>query len=238
MKNFFTLLSLFVVSIALSQTPQGFNYQAVIRNSTGQAVTNQSVSVKFNIIQGQPSAAPTYIEQHTVNTDDLGTVNLVIGQGSATLGTFPQIDWSLGSYYLGIEVNIGQGFVNMGTTQLLSVPYAMYAEKVGNSFGIAINATLVNNGGEYSVKVKYRVTPNPDDNYILSGYVVGSTPNVDVTNALQNYDTFGEFSYSDDFSFTSAQGLELNSTYYIRGYVRKSDNTYVYGQPKTFVATP
>ena len=238
MKNFLTLISLLTASIVLSQTPQGFNYQAVIRNSTGQAVTNQSVSVKFNVIQGQPTATPVYVEQHTTNTDDLGTVNLVIGQGTVNSGVFQQIDWSLGSHYLGIEVNIGSGFVNMGTTQLLSVPYAMYAGKAGSSFGIAINATLENNGGEYSVKVKYRVTPNPDDNYVLSGYVIGTTPNVEVTNALQDYDTFGEFSYSDDFSFTSAEGLQMNSTYYIRGYVKKSDNTYVYGQPKMFVATP
>ena len=72
-----------------------------------------------------------FTETHLVSTDDLGQVNLVIGEGTATTGDFTLIDWSLGSYFLGIELNTGAGYVAMGTTQLLSVPFALYAENSG-----------------------------------------------------------------------------------------------------------
>jgi hypothetical protein len=66
---------------------------------------------------------------------DLGAVNLVIGKGTGTTGTFSNIDWGNGIYYLGIELNTGNGYV-MGTTQLLSVPYALYAQnsKYSNNY--------------------------------------------------------------------------------------------------------
>jgi len=73
-----------------------------------------------------------YVETHTTQSDDLAQVALVIGQGSTVSGDFSQIDWSLGSYYLAIELDIGSGYVSMGTTQLLSVPYALYADTAGN----------------------------------------------------------------------------------------------------------
>lgn len=77
-----------------------------------------------------------FTEVHYVPTDDLGQVTLVIGQGTATIGTFSELDWSLGSYYLGIELDTGNGYIAMGTIQLLSVPYALYAENAGGSLVI------------------------------------------------------------------------------------------------------
>jgi hypothetical protein len=90
------------------------------------------VYFKFNVIQGSDTSVPIFTETHYVSTDDLGQVNLVIGQGTANTGTFSALDWSLGSYYLAIELDIGSGYVSMGTTQLLSVPYALYADTAGN----------------------------------------------------------------------------------------------------------
>ena len=74
--------------------------------------------------------SPVFTETHYVPTDDLGQVNLVIGQGTPSTGTFSELDWSLGSYYLGIELSINgpNDYVAMGTTQLLSVPYALHAK--------------------------------------------------------------------------------------------------------------
>jgi uncharacterized protein (TIGR02145 family) len=86
---------------------------------------------------------PIFTETHYVPTDDLGQVNLVIGQGTANTGAFSELDWSLGSYYLGIELDTGSGYVAMGTTQLLSVPYALYAENSGNSTPITPNLETV-----------------------------------------------------------------------------------------------
>ena len=137
MKKFYTILCLAIASLTQlqAQAPQGFNYQATVRNSSGDLIVNTNVYFKFNVMQGSQTSLPVFTEIHYVPTDDLGQVTLVIGQGTATTGTFSELDWSLGSYYLGIELSINgaNNYVAMGTTQLLSVPYALYAENSGNS---------------------------------------------------------------------------------------------------------
>ena len=133
MKKLFTLIAFIVVTTISAQAPQGFNYQATVRNSSGALVVNQNVNFKFNIMLNSQTSLPVYSETHLAPTDDLGQVNLTIGQGTATIGTFAGINWGSGTYYLGIELNTGSGFVAMGTTQLLSVPYALYANSAGTA---------------------------------------------------------------------------------------------------------
>tara|TARA_B110000046_G_scaffold19803_2_gene18783 strand:- start:61 stop:1761 length:1701 start_codon:yes stop_codon:yes gene_type:complete len=134
MKNLFTILALILTSILSiqAQVPQGFNYQATVRNAGGELIVNQDVNFKFNIQQGAATSEAVYTETHIIATDDLGQINLTIGDGTAA-GDFSLIDWSLGSYFLGIQLDTGAGYVAMGTTQLLSVPYALYAENSGSS---------------------------------------------------------------------------------------------------------
>ena len=115
-----------------AQSPQGFNYQATVRNNAGELLINQNANFQFTIVQGSTTGTSLYVETHTTQTDDLAQVALVIGQGSTVSGDFSQIDWSLGSYYLAIELDTGSGYVSMGTTQFLSVPYALYAESSAN----------------------------------------------------------------------------------------------------------
>jgi hypothetical protein len=133
MKKLITLLALIVITIINAQAPQGFNYQATVRNSSGALITNQSVSFKFSILQNSDTGTMVYSENQTANTDDLGHINLVVGQGTPSTGTFSSINWGSGTYYLGIELNTGSGYVAMGTTQLLSVPYALYANSAGST---------------------------------------------------------------------------------------------------------
>ena len=133
MKKLYTLLALVITLITNAQAPQGFNYQATVRNSSGALIVNQNVNFKFNIMLNSATSLPVFSETHLAPTDDLGQVNLVIGQGTATTGTFSTINWGTGNYYLGIELNTGSGYVAMGTTQLLSVPFALYANTAGNS---------------------------------------------------------------------------------------------------------
>ena len=139
MKKLFTLLTLVITLITTAQAPQGFNYQATVRNSSGALIVNQNVYFKFNIMLNSQTSLPVYSETHQAPTDDLGQVNLTVGQGTPTTGTFSSINWGNGNYYLGIELNTGTGYVAMGTTQLLSVPYALHANT-------AIS-TLVSTGG-------------------------------------------------------------------------------------------
>ena len=156
MKKFYAILCLAIASLTQlqAQAPQGFNYQATVRNSTGDLIVNTNVYFKFNVIQGSLTAVPIFTETHYVSTDGLGQVNLVIGQGSANTGAFSELDWSLGSYYLGIELNTGSGYVAMGTTQLLSVPYALYANSSGSSNianGTTVGEMLFWNGTQWAL---------------------------------------------------------------------------------------
>ena len=174
MKKFYVILCLAIASLTQlqAQAPQGFNYQATVRNSSGDLIVNTNVYFKFNVIQGSNTAVPIFTETHYVPTDDLGQVNLVIGQGTANTGVFSEIDWSLGSYYLGIELDTGSGYVAMGTTQLLSVPYALYAENSGNSTPTTPNleAVLGENNSANNQQIKDLQDPTDAQDAVTKNY--------------------------------------------------------------------
>jgi len=135
MKIFYTFLLGFIALVANAQAPQGFNYQATVRNNAGALMTNASVQLKFSILQDTATGTVVYSESQTKTTDGLGQVSTVVGQGTALTGTFAAINWGTGTHFLAIELNTGNGFVAMGTTQLLSVPYALYANTAGSTSG-------------------------------------------------------------------------------------------------------
>ncbi len=128
------VFSFFVtINVSVAQNANGFNYQAIVRNASGELLLNQNVDFKLHLIENSPTASPIYTENHSVTTDDLGQVNLIIGKGVNIFGDFGTINWSSTSYFLLIELNLGNGFVTMGTTQLMSVPFAMYAQKTADN---------------------------------------------------------------------------------------------------------
>ena len=174
MKKFYAILCLAIASLTQlhAQAPQGFNYQATVRNSSGDLIVNTNVYFKFNVIQGSQTAVPIFTETHYVPTDDLGQVNLVIGQGTANTGTFSELDWSLGSYYLGIELDTGNGYLAMGTTQLLSVPYALYAENSGNSTPTTPNleAVLAENNSANNQQIEDLQDPTEAQDAVTKNY--------------------------------------------------------------------
>jgi uncharacterized protein (TIGR02145 family) len=173
MKKLFTLLALAITLIATAQAPQGFNYQATVRNSAGALITNQNVLFKFNIMLNSQTSLPVYSETHQAPTDDLGQVNLVIGTGTPTIGTFSSINWANGSYFLGIELNTGAGYVAMGTTQLLSVPYALYANTAGNSQSTTPNlgAVLAVNNSANNTKITNLANPSDAQDAVTKSYL-------------------------------------------------------------------
>ena len=185
MKKFYAILCLTIASLTQlhAQAPQGFNYQATVRNSAGDLVVNTNVYFKFNVIQGSNTAVPIFTETHYVPTDDLGQVNLIIGQGTANTGIFSELDWSLGSYYLGIELNTGNGYVAMGTTQLLSVPYALYAENSGNSTPTTptLQSVLAENNSANNQQIKDLQDPTEAQDAVTKAYV-----DTEVLNNVQN----------------------------------------------------
>jgi hypothetical protein len=139
MKKLFTQLMVISITFSLfAQPPQKMSYQCVVRNSTDALVTNQSVAIRISILQGTISGTAVYQEAYNPNpqTNANGLLSLEIGSGLAITGTFSEIDWSSGPYFLKTETDPagGTNYTIIGTSQLLSVPYAMYAKTAGNSF--------------------------------------------------------------------------------------------------------
>jgi hypothetical protein len=118
---------------AVGQAPYQINYQAIVRDNTNQSINDQDVSVKFSVRQGSPTGTEVYWETHPAHTNSFGLINLKIG--SIRTGLLDLINWAAGPYYLKVEVDTK----DMGTTQLISVPFAFYAEKAGNGFSGVYN---------------------------------------------------------------------------------------------------
>jgi hypothetical protein len=116
--------------LIFGQAPDQFNYQAVLRDASGNLKANTSANIEISILQGSATGTAVYTETNAITTNAFGLVNLQIGGGTATLGSFASIDWASGPYFVKISVD-GTDF---GTSQVLSVPYAKYAEKAGNGF--------------------------------------------------------------------------------------------------------
>ena len=243
----------------LAQAPNGFNYQASVRDANGALVTEQSVSFKFHIVQGTQTAAPTYTETHATNTDDLGQVSVVIGQGNATSGTFSSIDWSLGSYFLKIEVELsaGSGYVDLGTTQFMSVPYALYAQNAGgslpqgtnngdtlkwnastSSWEISSASTSANNAFEViTSQVNYysndsassggEVVADGGSSVIARGVVWDVNPDP-IIYGDKTSDGIGSGTFTSELT-----NLTESTTYFYRAYATNSNKT-VYGSTYSF----
>ncbi|WP_341834903.1 hypothetical protein WJU16_18345 [Chitinophaga pollutisoli] len=124
-------LLFFILSATLAGYAQnglsGINYQAVARNSNGSVLANQAVSVRFSIRGGGPNGAVQYQETHNTATNAIGLFTLQLGRGTPVTGTFAGVPWGNANQFLQVEVNTGGGFQALGTTQLMSVPFAQFA---------------------------------------------------------------------------------------------------------------
>jgi len=124
-KSNFLLISLLISANLLSQVPQGLNYQAVVRNGSGDIRVNVNVQFEFEILQGSALGTAVYSETHDTVTNEFGLVSLIIGTGNTT-DVFADIDWADGPYFIKVSID----GTEMGTSQLVSVPYALHAQTV------------------------------------------------------------------------------------------------------------
>ncbi len=117
-----------------AQAPQGINYQAVVRNANNQILSNATVGVSISLRQTVANGPIVYQEHFTTTTTTNGLINLVIGTGTVDQGAFNSISWGQGPYFaeIGIDQTGGTNYNSIGTQQLMSVPYALYAETAGN----------------------------------------------------------------------------------------------------------
>ncbi|MBO7570631.1 MAG: hypothetical protein J6T48_00610 [Bacteroidales bacterium] len=124
---------LIISAISFAQAPQAMSYQAVVRGSDNNLVVNQNVAMRISILQGSAEGTAVYTETHSATTNANGLVSIEIGNGTGN-GDFSSINWANGPYFVKTETDVNGG-TNYGITsvcQLLSVPYAMYAQTAGN----------------------------------------------------------------------------------------------------------
>ena len=135
----FTVAAFVALSFSsFGQAPEGFKYQAVVRDAASTIIVNQAVGMQIVIHQGSATGTAVYTETFAPTTNGYGLVNLEIGTGTST-DDFSLIDWSAGPYFVETLADLagGTSYNSMGTSQMMSVPYALYAKTSGNGQGPA-----------------------------------------------------------------------------------------------------
>ncbi len=141
MRKVFTVLAAVLLTATLwAQSPEKMSYQAVIRNSSDALITNTGIAMQISILQGSASGTAVYTETQTPTTNSNGLVSIELGGGTVVSGNFSTINWANGPYFVKIETDPdgatgGISYTITGTSQLLSVPYALYAKTAGSTSG-------------------------------------------------------------------------------------------------------
>lgn len=226
MKSLFTILLALLLTIGVNaQSPNIFNYQGVARDLSGNLIANKNVGLRISILKNSIAGSEVYKEIHLISTNNLGLFAIQIGSGTVISGSIGTIDWGNGTYYLKIEMdeNGGSNYQLIGTNQLLSVPYALYAKTAGNS--ISLNAPSAN------VTTAINIT---FDSAVLNGVVNGNGFRTDVQFDWGTDTNFG-FSVNADQTpvvgsnnvnvTTKLSKLQPNTTYYYRIKATNAVNT-------------
>jgi hypothetical protein len=136
MKKLYTIIvTLAIISSVFSQSPEKMSYQAVIRNSSNNLISNVPVGMKISILQGTSEGTVVYAETQSPTSNTNGLISIEIGTGT-TSDDFSTIDWTAGPYFIKTETdpNGGANYTIVGTSQLLSVPFALHSKTAGNVF--------------------------------------------------------------------------------------------------------
>ena len=126
--------SVFMPQQANAQSPEKMSYQAVIRDGSNTLLASTAVGMKISILKSSTSGTAVYVETQTPTTNANGLVSVEIGGGTVVSGTFSSIDWANGTYFIKTETDPtgGTSYTITGTSQLLSVPYALHAKTADN----------------------------------------------------------------------------------------------------------
>ena len=150
MKNTTLILFLFLPLLSFSQSPTAIPYQAVLRSSDGSVIANSSATITFKIHDSTASGPVVFEETHATTSNAQGLISLNVGQGSAVFGTIKGVIWSTGNKFLQVLMNAGNGNVDLGTQQMMSVPYALHTNDTymrvsatGDSLIIGNTVTIV-----------------------------------------------------------------------------------------------
>ncbi|MGC4059167.1 MAG: hypothetical protein QM743_13775 [Chitinophagaceae bacterium] len=169
-----------MVSAARAQAPQAINYQAAVRNASGAPLSSSLIQVRFTIHDLTATGTTVFQETNTVTTTAQGIMNTAIGTGTAVTGTLAGVDWSSGAKFLEVEINAGSGYTSIGSQQMVSVPYALYA---GNGYWMKNGVNIYN--GNMPDNVGINVT-NPQADL----HVKGSSEIMRIESNLKGWQSF------------------------------------------------
>jgi len=166
------LAAVLIMASVIAQSPEKMSYQAVIRNSSNQLMTNQAIGLKINILQGSPSGTTVYVETQNPTTNANGLASIEIGTGAVVSGDFAIIDWTNGPYFLKTETDPtgGTNYTIIGTSQLLSVPYSLYSNTAKKSIDGARKTYVDSLKQEFQILKKFTYSQFPPTTTGLVGY--------------------------------------------------------------------
>ena len=170
MKQFYTLLAVFLLSAPTwAQSPEKMSYQAVIRNNSNELLVEKQVGMQISILQGSTAV---YTETQTATTNVNGLLSIAIGEGT-TSDDFTSIDWSTGPYFIKTETDPAGGtdYSITGTSQLLSVPYALHAKTAGSVTETQTLADVVVLGNTVKNQLKLVTDPTEAQDAATKAYV-------------------------------------------------------------------
>ena len=215
--------------LIMAQAPQGFTYQGVATDNNGSELQNQNIAIKASLLSSSATGTTVWQETHTTSTDTFGLFNVTIGEGTTTnsgsSATFQEIDWGVASHFMKVEIDVngGTNYVHVGTSQMMSVPYALYAENAQPS-GTDIGEMMFWDGADWVVVAPPSVVfSNPPSLMFVNGAPTWSTPVLGCTDSLAaNYNYLANI--NDSSCIAMAMGV-----YHKGGIVIWLDSTGQHG---------
>lgn len=242
MKKTLLLLALTFSSFIFAQVPQGISYQAIALNSSGTAVVSSNVGLRLSLLDNSASGTVIYTETHSKTTTAQGLFNLVIGQGTSTFGIFSTTNWGINTKFLKVEMDIagGTNYVLVGTTQLLSVPFALTSRTIVTGAGQGITLTSPN-GTPYQVSVNdsgQLSLPSSGSNSTIPStlYMYGSFNNFDPTTSLlfSNYVSYP----GTQSAFNNAGYKYLTANTQLKFLAQNNNSSIIYGLNGSLIMIP
>ena len=220
------LSSFFSIHQTNAQAPQAIPFQAVARNISGNPLLNQNISLRFSIRQSSAVGTVLYTETHSTVTNSIGSFTVNIGLGTIVTGTFTTINWGNGGKFIQVEMDPAGGvaYLNLGTQQMLSVPYALLSATSTGSWSLTGNAGTVDGtnfiGSTDNVPLSFKVNNQKAgridqfNNSTFFGYQCGNS-NIGLWNTASGYQSF----------YSNTSGQRNNSFGYLALYSNKTGNS-------------